>query len=144
MDEKAADAKGLEPLKPELDRIAAVKRQGRAHRRDRAHAHDRRRTRCSPSIPSSDLHNADQVIAYIDQGGSRCRTATTTSRTIAKTVEMRKHLVEYATQMFTLAGQTPQQAAEVGADRAAHRDRAGQGRRWTAPCAATRRIATTR
>ena len=25
MDEKAADAKGLEPLKPELDRIAAVK-----------------------------------------------------------------------------------------------------------------------
>ena len=30
---------------------------------------------------SSDLHNADTVIAYLDQGGLSCPTATTTSRT---------------------------------------------------------------
>ena len=63
MDEKAADAKGLAPLKPELDRIAAVKDKSRA---------DRSRSRALHMIgpnalfnfySGSDLHNADQVIA---------------------------------------------------------------------------------
>ena len=62
---------------------------------------------------SSDMHNADQVIAYIDQGG-----LTLPDRDYylkgdnAKMKEMRQHLVDYATQLFTLAGETPQQAGE--------------------------------
>jgi putative endopeptidase len=40
MDEKAADAKGLEPLKPELDRIAGVKDKQSLIERRRAGPHD--------------------------------------------------------------------------------------------------------
>ncbi len=68
MDEKAADAKGLDPLKPELEHIAAAK--------DKAALIDAiARIHMIGANPlfnfysSSDLHNADHVIAYIDQGG---------------------------------------------------------------------------
>ena len=60
---------------------------------------------------SSDLHNADQVIAYIGQGGLSLPDRDYYIKDDADKVEMRKHLVEYVTQVFTLAGQTPQQAA---------------------------------
>jgi endothelin-converting enzyme/putative endopeptidase len=111
VDEKAADAKGLDPLKPELDRIAAVK--------DKATLMDAvaRVQLIAPSplfnfYARSDLHNADMVIAYIDQGGITLPDRDYYIKDDASHVEMRKHFVEYATQMFTLAGQTPQQAAE--------------------------------
>ncbi len=111
VDEKAADAKGLDPLKPELDRIAAVK--------DKATLMDAvaRVQLIAPSplfnfYSQSDLHNADMVIAYIDQGGMTLPDRDYYIKDDASHVEMRKHFVEYATQMFTLAGQTPQQAAE--------------------------------
>ena len=61
---------------------------------------------------SPDLHNADQVIAYVDQGGLTLPDRDYYIKDDPKQVEMRKHLVEYATEMFTLAGQTPQQAGE--------------------------------
>src|SRR5712692_8157132 len=111
IDEKAANAKGLEPLKPELDRIAGVK--------DKAALIDAiaRVHLIGPNplfnfYSSPDLHNADMVIAYIDQGG-----LTLPDRNYyikdedAKMVEMRKHLVEYATALFTMSGQSAQQAA---------------------------------
>src|SRR6202042_3900639 len=62
---------------------------------------------------SPDLHNSDQVIANIDQGG-----LTLPDRNYyikdddPKMKEMRQHLVEYITQVFTLAGQSPQKADE--------------------------------
>ena len=62
---------------------------------------------------SPDLHNADMVIANIDQGG-----LTLPDRNYyikdddPKMVAMRQHLVDYATQLFTLAGRTPEQAAD--------------------------------
>ena len=58
------------------------------------------------------MHNADQVIAYIDQGGLSLPDRDYYIKDDADKVEMRKHLVEYVTQVFTLAGQTPKQAAE--------------------------------
>jgi endothelin-converting enzyme/putative endopeptidase len=111
VDDKAADAKGLDPLKPELDRIAAVK--------DKTALIDvvARVQLIAPSplfnfYSSPDLHNADMVIAYIDQGGFTLPDRDYYIKDDAARVEMRKHFVEYATQMFTLAGQTPAQAAE--------------------------------
>jgi putative endopeptidase len=111
VDEKAADAKGLDPLKPELDRIAAVK--------DKATLMDAvaRVQLIAPSplfnfYSASDLHNADMVIAYIDQGGLTLPDRDYYVKDDAAHAEMRKHFVDYATQMFTLAGQTPAQAAE--------------------------------
>lgn len=112
MDEEAINTRGLEPLKPELDRIAAVK--------DKASLIDAiaRVHLIGPNplfnfYSSPDLHNADMVIAYIDQGG-----LTLPDRKYyindddTKMVEMRKHLTEYASTLFTLSGQLPQQAAE--------------------------------
>src|SRR6202142_3810043 len=111
VDEKAADAKGLDPLKSELDRIAAVK--------DKATLMDAvaRVQLIAPSplfnfYSASDLHNADMVIAYIDQGGMTLPDRDYYIKDDAAHVEMRKHFVDYATQMFTLAGQTPLQAQE--------------------------------
>src|SRR5262249_38954218 len=61
---------------------------------------------------NSDLHNADQVIAYIDQGGLTLPDRDYYIKDDASKVEMRKRLVEYVTKMFVLAGQSPQQAAD--------------------------------
>jgi putative endopeptidase len=111
MDESAANAKGLDPLKPDLERIAAAK--------DKkelidvlAHVHATGGNALFRFYSSPDLHNADQVIAYVDQGGLTLPDRDYYIKDDPKQVEMRKHLVEYATEMFTLAGQTPQQAGE--------------------------------
>ncbi|HEV3511782.1 MAG TPA: M13 family metallopeptidase [Candidatus Sulfotelmatobacter sp.] len=112
MDEKTVDGKGIEPVKPELDRIAAVKDK-KALIDQIAHAHMIGANSLFAFYSSSDMHNADQVIAYIDQGG-----LTLPDRDYyikednPKMKEMRQHLVEYITQVFTLAGQTPEQAGQ--------------------------------
>jgi endothelin-converting enzyme/putative endopeptidase len=112
VDEKTADTKGLDPLKPELERVAAVKdKSALIDAIARIHLIGPNPLFNFYSAP--DLHNADMVIAYIDQGG-----LTLPDRNYyikeddPKMVEMRKRLVEYATQMFTLAGQSAQQAGE--------------------------------
>lgn len=112
MDEKAVNAKGISPVKPELDRVAAAQNKG-ALIDELAHLYLVGGTSLFAFYAASDLHNADQVIAYIDQGG-----LTLPDRDYyikddnAKMKEMRQHLVEYVTQTFTLAGQTPQQAGD--------------------------------
>src|SRR6266567_3760471 len=110
VDQKAADAKGIAPLKPELDRIAAVKDKG-ALMEEIAHIHLIGPNPLFNFYSNSDLHNADQVIAYIDQGGLSLPDRDYYIKDDADKVEMRRHLSEYAAQVFTLAGQTPQQAA---------------------------------
>ena len=110
MDEKAVDEKGIEPVKPELERVAAVRdKQGLID--ELAHLRLVGGTSLFSFYSSPDLHNADQVIAYIDQGGLSLPDRDYYVKDDADKVEMRKHLVEYATELFTLAGQTPQQAA---------------------------------
>ena len=112
MDEKAVNAKAISPLKPELDRVAAVQDKG-ALIDELAHLYLVGGTSLFSFYSASDLHNADQVIAYIDQGG-----LTLPDRDYyikddnTKMKEMRQHLLEYAAQTFTLAGQTPQQAGD--------------------------------
>src|SRR6202140_5371562 len=111
MDEKAVDAKGLASLKPELDRISAANdKTALIDAIARVHL-------IGPNplfnfYSASDLHNADQVIAYIDQGGLSLPDRDYYIKDDAKMTEMRKHLVDYATEIFTLAGRSPQQAAD--------------------------------
>jgi endothelin-converting enzyme/putative endopeptidase len=111
MDEKAVEAKGIAPLKPELDRIAAVQDKG-ALIDELAHLYLVGGNSLFSFYSASDLHNADQVIAYIDQGGLSLPDRDYYVKDDPKMKEMRQHLVEYVTQSFTLAGQTPQQAAD--------------------------------
>src|SRR5208283_180817 len=110
MDEKAVDAKGIEPVKQELERVAAVKDKQQLID-ELAHLHMVGGSSLFNFYSNSDLHNADQVIAYIDQGGLSLPDRDYYVKDDADKVEMRQHLIEYATQLFTLAGQTPQQAA---------------------------------
>jgi putative endopeptidase len=112
MDEKTVDAKGIAPLKPELDRIAAVKDKS-ALIDEIAHLRLVGGSSLFRFYSKSDLHNADLVIAYIDQGGlSLPDRDYYIKEDNPKMKAMREHLVEYVTQSFTLAGQTPQQAAD--------------------------------
>jgi len=110
MDEKAVEARGIDPIKPELERVAAVKDK-QALIDELAHLHMVGGSSLFSFYSNSDLHNADQVIAYIDQGGLSLPDRDYYVKDDADKVEMRKHFIEYATQLFTLGGQTPQQAA---------------------------------
>ncbi len=111
MDEKSVNDKGIQPLQPELDRISAVKdKTALIDAIARVHL-------IGPSAlfnfnSSPDLHNADMVIANLDQGGLTLPDRDYYVKDDARMVDMRKHLVEYATQVFTLAGRSPQQAAD--------------------------------
>jgi putative endopeptidase len=111
VDEKAVDAKGITPLKPELERIAKTK--------DKAKLIDAiaRVQMLGPNplfsfYSSSDLHSANDVIAYIDQGGLSLPDRDYYLKDDPKMVAARKSFVEYATQLFTLTGQSPKQAED--------------------------------
>src|ERR1700737_2339875 len=107
MDEKAVNAKGIAAVKPELDRVAAAQDKG-ALIDELAHLDVMGAGSLFSFYSSSDLHNPDQVIAYIDQGG-----LTLPDRDYyikddnPKMKEMRQHLGEYVPQTFTPAGKTP-------------------------------------
>jgi len=111
VDEKAVDAKGLQPVKPELDRIAAVSDKT-ALIDAIARVHLIGPNALFNFYSSPDLHNADQVIGFLDQGGLSLPDRDYYIKDDPKMVEMRKHLVEYATQVFTLTGQSATQAAD--------------------------------
>src|SRR5881275_119046 len=69
MDESAVNQKGLKPLQPELDRIDAVSDRDSAIA-ELAHLHELGvRGAVFFFTSNSDLHNANNVIAYVDQGG---------------------------------------------------------------------------
>src|SRR5437879_13916553 len=97
----------METMKPDLDPIAAVSDK-RALIDEIAHVHLIGPSPLFNFYSQSDLHNADQVIAYIDQGGLTLPDRDYYINDDADKVEMRKHLVGYSTQMFARAGQTPQ------------------------------------
>lgn len=111
MDEKTVEGKGLDPLKPELDRIAAVKDKS-ALIDAIARVHLIGPNPLFNFYSQPDLHNADMVIAYIDQGGLSLPDRNYYIKDDAKMVEMRKHLVEYVTALFVLDGQSAHQAAD--------------------------------
>jgi len=110
MDEKTVDNKGIEALKPELDRIDAVKDK-RGLIEEIAHVHMVGPSPLFSFYSNSDLHNADQVIAYIDQGGLTMPDRDYYLKDDQKTKDVRQRYVDYMNQMFTLEGQTAQQAA---------------------------------
>jgi putative endopeptidase len=111
IDESAANARGADPLKPELARIANAK--------DKAGLIEAvaRVQLIGPNplfnfYSSPDLHSANDVIAYIDQGGLSLPDRDYYLKDDAKMAAARQSLVEYATELFTLAGQSPKQAED--------------------------------
>ena len=110
MDEKSVDAKGLAALKPELDRLAAVKNKQELIDAV-AHAYLIGPNPLFRFYSNSDLHNAGMVIAWVDQGGLTLPDRDYYIKDDKKMADMRQHLVDYATEMFKLAGQSAEQAA---------------------------------
>jgi endothelin-converting enzyme/putative endopeptidase len=111
MDEKAIDAKGLTPLQPLLDSIAAVKDKselpallGKMHREgaDALFAFG----------PEPDFKNAKMMGVAVDQGGIALPEKDYYFLDDAKSVELRKQYVEHITNMFKLAGESADQAAK--------------------------------
>jgi putative endopeptidase len=109
IDETAANAHGVDPLKPELKRIANAK--------DKAALIEAvaRVQLIGPNplfgfYSAPDLHSANDVIAYLDQGGLSLPDRDYYLKDDPKMAAARKSLVEYATQLFTLIGQFPKQA----------------------------------
>ncbi len=111
MDEKAVDAKGIAPLKRELARIVEAKDKN-ALIGVIAHDHLLGANTLFDFDADADLHDAKMDIANLDQSGLTLPDRDYYLKDDAKMTEMRKHLVEYATQLFTLQGQTPAQAAD--------------------------------
>jgi putative endopeptidase len=113
MDEKTVNQEGVAPLKPELDRVAAVQDKG-ALLDELAHLYLVGAPSLFSFYSNADLHNSDMVIAYIDQGGLSLPDRDYYIKDDARMIDMRKHLVEYVTETFTLAGQSPEQAENSG------------------------------
>ena len=126
IDESAANAKGVDPLKPELERIANAK--------DKAGLIEAvaRVQLIGPNplfnfYSSPDLHSANDVIAYIDQGGLSLPDRDYYLKDDAKMAAARQSLVEYATATVHADRTISEAGRRFGADGAAHRDSSGQG-----------------
>jgi len=109
MDEKTVNDKGLAALKPELDRIDAVKDK-QSLIDEIARVHMMGANPLFAFYSASDLHNADQVIAYIDQGGLTAPDRDYYLKDDDKTKAVRQHFVDYMTEVFTLASKEGMQA----------------------------------
>ncbi len=111
MDEKAVDAKGIGPLKPTLDRIAAL--TNKAAITDELVRLNKAGVEPFFSIGSSpDFRQSARMIAQLDQGGMGLPDRDYYVKTDAESVELRKQYVEHMTRMFRLAGDAPNVAAK--------------------------------
>ena len=107
-DEKAVDAKGAEPLKPALDRIANIK--------SKEEIADVAATMIDDDVlfdfgSIQDFRDASQVIANADQGGLGLPDRDYYIKNDAKSQEMRKAYLAHVRKMFELLGDKPAAAA---------------------------------
>jgi endothelin-converting enzyme/putative endopeptidase len=100
MDEKAVDSKGILALKPELDRIDAVKDK-QSLIGEIAHLRMMGTMSLFSFYSNSDMHNADQVIAYIDQGGLSLPDRDYYLKDTGKNKDVRQALSAYIATVFT-------------------------------------------
>ena len=103
MDEATVNSKGSEPLKPELDRIAAVTNKDQLIA-EIAHLH-------SLGVPAllsfgagPDLHNASMIIANVGQGGLGLPDRDYYLEQDPKSQETRQKYLEHMANMFVLLG----------------------------------------
>jgi len=99
VDEKTVNSLGIAALKPELDRIDAVKDK-QALIDEIARIHMIGANPLFAFYASPDLHNADQVIAYIDQGGLSAPDRDYYLKDDEKTKAVRQNFVDYMTEVF--------------------------------------------
>ncbi len=110
MDEAAIEKKGAAVLKPEFDRISAL-RDKSAMPALIAYLHGQGINALFGFGSGADFKNAKQVIAQADQGGLSLPDRDYYVRDDAKSVELRKQYLLHVTNMFKLLGDAPDKAA---------------------------------
>jgi predicted metalloendopeptidase len=110
MDEAAAEKAGLTPLKPELDRIAAIKDVA-ALQADIAHLHAIGFSPLYGFGSAQDRKNSEEVTAAAGQGGLGLPDRDYYLKDDPKSKEIRNQYEEYVTKIFTLAGDSAGAAA---------------------------------
>jgi putative endopeptidase len=111
MDEDAVNKKGYTPLKPEFDRIAAIKNKTQMVE---VMAHE---ALLGPNpvfnfYSGPDLHDADMTMAFIDQGGITLPDRDYYLKDDADMVTIRKAFTDHMQKMFAMIGQSPEQAGQ--------------------------------
>ena len=112
MDEKTINDKGIQALKPELDRIETIQNRDQLIERM---AYVQLLVGPSPIFSfgsSPDLHDASMVIADLDQGGIVMPDRDYYLKDDPKTKAVRDAYVTFMKKSFALAGQNESQAAE--------------------------------
>jgi putative endopeptidase len=108
MDEKAIEAKGAEPLKPELERISNLQSKAELAQLAAEMTDDNVLFQFE-SI--QDFRDANQVIANADQGGLGLPDRDYYTRTDENSVKLRKSYLVHVQKMFELLGDKPDVAA---------------------------------
>ena len=108
MDEKAIEAKGTDPLKPGLERIAKIDSKAEIADVAAAMVHSNALFRFDSA---QDFRDANQVIAEADQGGLGMPDRDYYVKEDAKSVDLRKAYVAHVQKMFELLGDQPDAAA---------------------------------
>jgi len=109
MDEKAIDAKGLTPLKPELDRIKNLAQKSQLAE-EIAHLHRVGIQSLFEFGSGQDFKDSNSVIAQLDQGGLGLPDRDYYLKDDAKSKEIRAKYLAHVERMFVLAGETPAKA----------------------------------
>jgi predicted metalloendopeptidase len=110
MDDKAVEAKGIQPIEGWLNKVAAI--QDRKQVLDvvaSMQANGLRPIFMFGAAP--DMHNSTIHIANVDQGGLTLADRDYYLKQDAKMTEVRAKYLEHIQKMLTLAGETPEQAA---------------------------------
>jgi predicted metalloendopeptidase len=110
MDEAAAEKAGLTPLKPELDRIAAIKDVA-SLQADIAHLHAIGFSPLYGFGSAQDRKNSEEVTAAAGQGGLGLPDRDYYLKDDPKSKEIRNQYEQYVTKIFTLAGDSAEAAA---------------------------------
>src|SRR5215475_7358926 len=108
MDEKAIEDRGVDPLKPELDRIAKIGSKAELADVASAMPTDNVLFRFNST---QDFRDASQVVAEADQGGLGLPDRDYYLKTDAKSEELRKAYIAHVQKMFELLGDKPEVAA---------------------------------
>jgi endothelin-converting enzyme/putative endopeptidase len=110
MDESTIEKKGAAPLAPRMEKIAAISSKTDLIR-EIASMH-RAGTQALFNLYSQpDMHDSNQTIAFLDQGGISLPDRDYYLKDDAKSVETRQKYVEHVQKMFELAGDKPEAAA---------------------------------
>ena len=115
VDEDSINKKGIAVLKPEFDRIAALKDKSGLPAL-MAHLHSQSINGLFGFYSGADFKNAKEVIAQADQGGLSLPDRDYYLKDDAKSVELRKQFSEHVANTFKLLGDDPGKATvEAGA-----------------------------